>query len=55
MDAMDYGDESYHDPISTEMVEDICDGSKSHPNLNMIEARYKKCDHIKQRKLEWKG
>ena len=52
---MDYGDESYHDPISTEMVEDICDGSQSHPNLNRIEARYKKCDHNKHRKLEWKG
>ena len=25
MDAMDSSDESYHDPISTEMLEDICD------------------------------
>ena len=31
MDAMDYGDESDHDLISTEMLEDICDGSQSHP------------------------
>ena len=26
MDAMNYGDESDHDLISTEMLEDICDG-----------------------------
>ena len=27
MDAMDYGDESDDDPMSTEMLEDIRDGS----------------------------
>ena len=26
MDAINSGDESYHDLISTEMLEDICDG-----------------------------
>ena len=49
MDAMDSGDESYHDIISTEMLEDIRDGSQTHPNVNRIEARYKICDRIKQR------
>ena len=39
MDAMDSGDESYHDLISTEMLEDIRDGSQSHPNVNKREAR----------------
>ena len=34
MDAMDSGDESDHDLISTEMLEKICDGSQSHPNVN---------------------
>ena len=52
---MDYGDESYHDPISTEMLKDICDGSQSRPNVNRRESRYKICDRINQRQLEWKG
>ena len=52
---MDSGDESDHDPISTEMLEDIFDGSQYHPNVNRIEARYKTRDRIKQRKLEQKG
>ena len=32
--AMDYIDESYHDLISTEMLEKICDVIQSHPNVN---------------------
>ena len=36
MDAMDSGDESDHDIISTEMLEDIRDGSQSHLNVNQI-------------------
>ena len=32
--AMDSGDESDHDIISADMLEDICDGSQSHPNVN---------------------
>ena len=43
MDTMDYGDESYHDPISTQMLENIRDRSQSHSNLNRREARYKIC------------
>ena len=46
---MDYGDESDDDLISTEMLEDICDGSQSHPNNNKKESYYKICDCIKQR------
>ena len=34
MDAINSGDDSDHDLISTEMLEDICDGSQSHPNVN---------------------
>ena len=55
MDAMNYGDESYHDLISTEMLEDIRDGSQTHPNVNRRETRYKIRDRIRQRQLEWKG
>ena len=46
---MDSGDESDDKPMSTEMLEDICDGSQSHPNVNRTEARYKIRNHIKQR------
>ena len=45
------GDESYHDLISTEMLEDICDGSHTHPNVNIREARYKIRDCISERQL----
>ena len=34
MDAMDYGNESDHDIISTEMLENIRDRSQSHPKVN---------------------
>ena len=51
MDVMDSGYESYHDPISTEILEDIHDGSQSHPNVNRRESHYKICDRIKQRLL----
>ena len=55
MDAMNFGDESDHDLISTDMLEDIFDGSQTHPNFNRREARYKIRDCIRQRKLERKG
>ena len=55
MDAINYGDESDHDLISTEMLEDICDGSQNHPNVNRREARYKIHGRIRQRQSEWKG
>ena len=34
MDVMDSGNESYHDLISTYMLEGIRDRSQSHPNVN---------------------
>ena len=40
--------------MSTEMSEDIRDGSQSHLNVNSIEAHYKTLDHIKQKQSEWK-
>ena len=47
MNDMDSGDESDHDLISTEMLEYICNGSQSHPNVNQREARYKIRDRIR--------
>ena len=55
MDAINSGDESDHDIISMQMFEDICDGSQTHPNVNIREARYKICYRIRKRQLEWKG
>ena len=55
MDVMDSGDESADEPIVTEMLEDICDGIKSHPGVNRREALYKRRDCIRQRQSEQKG
>ena len=54
MYAMDYGDDSDHDLIYTDMLEDICDGRQSHLNVNQREACYKICDRIRQRQSERK-
>ena len=54
-DAINSGDESDHDLISTDMLEDICDGSQTHRNVNIREACYKIRDRIRQRQSEWKG
>ena len=35
INAMDSGDESDHDLISMDMLENICDGSQYHPSSNM--------------------
>ena len=55
MDVIDSGDESEDEHMSTEMLEEILGVSQSPPSTNMREAHYKICDHIKQRKTEWKG
>ena len=55
MENINSGDESDHDLISTRMLEDICDGSHTHPNFNRREACYKIRDRIRQRQSEWKG
>ena len=44
MDAMGSGDESDHDLISMEILENILDGSQSHSNVNQRGACYKICD-----------
>ena len=40
MDEMDSGDKYNDEPMPTEMLEDISDGSKYRPSVNMREARY---------------
>ena len=52
---MDSGDESDDDPIFMEILEDIRDGSQSHPGFNKREDRYKIRDRIRQRQSEWRG
>ena len=49
MENINSGDESDHDLISTEMLEDIHDGSQTHTNLNKREACYNIRDSIRQR------
>ena len=49
MENLDSSDESDHDLISTDMLEDIRDGSHTHPNVKRREARYKRRDRIRQR------
>ena len=49
MENLDSNDELDHDLISTEMLEDICDRSQTHPNGNRRESRYKIRDRIRQR------
>ena len=50
MDAMSSGNDPDSEPMSTEMLEDIHDGSQSHPSINRREAHYKICDRIRQSK-----
>ena len=47
--------ESDAEPMSTYMLEDIFNGSQSHPRINRIEAHYNIRYCIKQGQSEWKG
>ena len=53
MDVMSPYDEPDAKPMYTDILEDICDGSQYHPNVNRIEAHYKIHDHIKRIPEEW--
>ena len=55
MENINYGDESDHDLISTEMLQDICDWIQTHLKVNRREERYKIHDCIRQRKSVRKG
>ena len=49
MYAMDSGNDSDRDIIYTEMLEDICDGSQSHLNINQRGSLYKIRNRIRKR------
>ena len=53
MENPNYNEQSDHDLISTEMLEDIRGESQTHPNVNEREACYKIRDCIRQRQSEW--
>ena len=55
MENLDSNEKFNQDLISMETLEDIRDGSQTHPNVNSREARYKIRDRIRQIQLEWKG
>ena len=55
MYAMSSGNESNDEPMSTEMLEDIPDGSQYHPSVNGREVCYKICNCIKLSQAERKG
>ena len=52
---MSSGDESYAEPITTYMLEDICDVIQYHLSINRGEVLYNIFYRIKQRRAEWKG
>ena len=55
MENPDSNEQSDHDLIYKEMLEDILDGSQTHPTVNKWEARLKIRDSIRQRQSQWKG
>ena len=46
MDVISSGDEPDAEPMSTEILGDIIDGSQSHLSVNIKESCYKICDRI---------
>ena len=54
MDGLDSSNESDDEHMSTEMLEDICNGIQSHPGVKRRDARYKIHDRIKQIQSECK-
>ena len=50
MENLDEKENYDHDIISLETLEDICDNSQTHLNVDIIEARYKIRDRIRQGK-----
>ena len=54
IDTISSGDESDAEPMSTHMLQDICDGSQDNLIINRREACCKILDHIKRGQSEWK-
>ena len=51
MDEMSSGNKSDSEPMSTKMLEDIQDGSKSHPSVDRRDTHKRIHDRIK--KVKW--
>ena len=49
MDEMSLGDESDAEPMSTDMLEYICDKSQYHQSINSRDAPYNTYDCIRKR------
>ena len=47
MENINSNEQSDHDLIYTEMLQDIRDGSQTHPTVNKRESRYKIRDRIR--------
>ena len=52
MENLDSNENSDYDLISTEMLEDIRDGSQNHTNVNRREAHYKIRDRVRKNELQ---
>ena len=55
MENLDSNENSDHDLIYTEMLEDIRDGSKTHPTIDKREAPYEIRDCVRRKESQWKG
>ena len=49
VENLDSNEKCNHDHISTEMLEDIRDGSKTHPTVNKRKARYEIRDRVRRK------
>ena len=54
MDEMSSGGEYDAEPLSTDIIKEICYRIQYHPSINRREARYNISYHIKQKREEWK-
>ena len=55
MENIDSNETSDQDIISTEMLEDIRDGSHTHPTVNKMEACYEIRNRVRRKEPQWKG
>ena len=49
MENIDSNEKYDHNLISTEMLEDICDESQTHPTVNKREAHYEILDRVRRK------
>ena len=54
MENLDSNEKSNRYLISTEMLEDIHDGSQTHPTVNKTETSYQIRDRVRRKESQWK-